>query len=215
MIRYGGSMKKQKLIGSAVILVVAAIFLLIGYYKSRPVKTDYKEVYVEEGATLGKSSKQMKVYITGAIAKPGVYSLNEGSRVEDIIKIAGGLLANADTGNINLAETLKDGRKIVIPEKKEIPNTSVVPTGAGAVAPAPTSTSTSTVSSKNSEGKFNVNTATEEELKTVPGIGDATAKKIIDFREKSGDFSIFEDLKKIGRVGDKTIEKWKEYLDVW
>ncbi len=130
-----------------------------------------------------------------------MYKLKDNSRVEELIKISGGYTSNADTYKLNLAKKLKDEDYIYIGKKGENSR----------------GTNDSGVSSNvgiNTSGKVDLNSASKEELKTIPGIGDVTAQKIIDYREKQGTFKNFEDLKAIGRIGDKTIEKIKEKAEI-
>ncbi|SUY60542.1 putative comE operon protein 1 [Clostridium sporogenes] len=198
---------KKKIIGSIIIAFILAVFTVVGYVLSKPEKTNIneEEIFVENVKStekeISKSEKKITVYVNGEVKNPGVYKLNENSRVEELIKISGGYTSNADTCKLNLAKKLKDEDYIYIDKKGENnagTNNSVAPTNSGISA----------------EGKVDLNTASKEELKTIPGIGDVTAQKILDYREKQGTFKNFEDLKAIGRIGDKTIEKIKEKAEI-
>ncbi|EKO1912804.1 helix-hairpin-helix domain-containing protein [Clostridium botulinum] len=198
---------KKKIIGSIIIVFILAVFTVIGYVLSKPEKTNIneEEIFVENVKSTekenSKSEKEITVYVNGEVKNPGVYKLNENSRVEELIKISGGYSSNADKGKLNLAKKLKDEDYIYIEKKGENnggTNNSAAPTNSGISA----------------EGKVDLNTASKEELKTIPGIGDVTAQKILDYREKQGTFKNFEDLKAIGRIGDKTIEKIKEKAEI-
>lgn len=199
---------KEKIIGSAIILAVLVLFLIVGYFISRPKNTDNNDIFVEtdsgnaESTNSSKNSESNKtdtlfVEIKGEVKNPGVYELKKGSRIKDLVKISGGFTQDADTDKIILVKTLKDEDCIMVLKKGQN-----------------TSQSSGTVSSISGSGKININTATLEELQKVPGIGPTTAQKIIDYREKNGDFKTIDDLKKIGRIGDKTIAKFKDYIDV-
>lgn len=193
---------KKKLIGSIVILIIFAVFLFIGYFRSKPSKPlDAKEVFNETSEIESKQSKDITAYVNGEVKNPGVYKVKEESRVEDLVKIAGGFTENADKAKLNLAKKLKDEDYIYVDKKIDGQN--------GAV-----STQSTRSSGIAQDGKININIASKEELKTVPGIGDVTAQKIIDYREKNGSFSTVEDLNKIDRIGDKTLEKMKDKIDV-
>jgi len=193
---------KKKLIGSIVILIIFSIFLLVGYFRSKPSKPlDSKEVFNETSSIESKENKDITAYVNGEVKNPGVYKVKEESRVEDLVKIAGGFTENADKSKLNLAKKLRDEDYIYVDKKSDGQSGIASPQG-------PKSDGIG------QNGKININTASKEELKTVPGIGDVTAQKIIDYREKNGAFSTVEDLKKVGRIGDKTLEKMKDKIDV-
>lgn len=194
---------RKKLIGS--ILVAAAILVII--FISRGInkpqqEINEKDVFTESSLTQSKEIKDNTVYINGEVKNPGVYRLKDGSIMDNLIKAAGGLTENADMDrlklDLNLAQKLRDGDHIYINSKSD-----------ASIAPLNTS-----ISSGQNGGKININRASAEELKTVPGIGDVTAKNIIDYREKHGGFSSIEEIKNIDRIGDKTFEKLKDKLDV-
>lgn len=134
------------------------------------------------------------VHISGAVKVSGVYSLKPGQRVMDAISAAGGYRVNADLDKINLAQAISDGQKIVIPFKSLGKNFE------GEVE---------------SEKTVNINTAGLEELTKISGIGPATAKKIINYREKNGGFRSLDELKEVGGIGPKKLEKMKPYLKLY
>ncbi|AKA72110.1 helix-hairpin-helix domain-containing protein [Clostridium scatologenes] len=193
--------KKKKIIGSIVILVIFTIFLITGYILSRPSKDlNTKEVFNDATVVESKDNKDMTIYINGEVKKPGVYKLKSGSRVQDLLNSAGGFNETADKTKLNLAKKLKDEDYIYV-DKQNDKNPSA-------------SSGSNANSNVASDGKVNINTATKEQLKTVSGIGDVTAQKIIDYREKNGSFNSIEDLKKVGRIGDKSLEKIKDKIEV-
>lgn len=130
------------------------------------------------------------VHVKGEVNNPGYYELDYGSRIKDAIKVAGGASAAADVNKVNLAEKLRDGQAVVIPSAAN---------GEQTAQPA-------------SDGKVNINTASELELQTVSGIGEATAKSIIAYREAHGGFKKLTELKKIDGIGTKKLEKMKDYI---
>ncbi len=133
------------------------------------------------------------VDVRGAVAKPGVYTLPYGSRVQEALAVAGNTLANAEIGGLNLARKLMDGEQIYVPTTAEATR-APQPVGA-AVATARPRTTTPI-------GKININTATLEDLDTLPGIGPAIAQRILDYRNQNGPFKRLEDLKKVRGIGD-------------
>ncbi|MDV3425679.1 MAG: helix-hairpin-helix domain-containing protein [Bacillota bacterium] len=184
-------MKKYgKVLASIALIFVILIFLFVGYRNSDK-QEDSSQVLIESSQ---QGKKEIKAYIVGEVKKPGVYSLTEGDRVENIINKAGGFTETADTASINLAQLVSDQMKIIVNKK---------------------GTAVSISSSQNSDGKISINQADKEQLKKVPGIGDVTAQKIIDYREKNGGFKNIDELKKIDRIGDKTYNKIKDYFILW
>ncbi|MEI8283288.1 MAG: ComEA family DNA-binding protein [Armatimonadota bacterium] len=197
-------------------------------FKSRPSKLVNDPATKESNApvTFKSSSdfnmpatpKKFKVDISGEIAKPGVYEVAEGQRVEDLIKLAGGFKKDADRVGINLAQKLKDEQKIVIfsiakpgtphaarPFVNSIPSTP----------PDPSTFERSPVKVNRKQpplAPVSLNNATENELQTVPGIGPSMAKRIIDFRTANGDFSRLEDLRKVKGMGEKLFAKIQEWI---
>nr|WP_239079769.1 ComEA family DNA-binding protein [Listeria ivanovii] len=145
-------------------------------------------------------SKYVYIDIKGAVRSPGVYKLPLDARVQDVVKTAGGLTEEAESSKLNLAEKLKDEMSIYVYKKGE--------------QGSETSTSRSEQAGEKTEEKININTASTSNLQTVPGIGESKATAIIEYREKEGLFQTIEDLQNVTGIGEKTIEKLKEYLDV-
>lgn len=144
------------------------------------------------------------VDVRGAVNKPGVYTLTVGSRVQDALVAAGDVLSNADTRALNLARKLNDGEQIYVPLVGEA--TVAPPTAAAKSSAARTPTA------KASTGKINVNTATLEELDTLPGIGPAIAQRIIDYRTQNGDFKKIDNLKNVRGIGDALFNQIKDLV---
>ena len=145
------------------------------------------------------------VHVIGAVPRPGLYNFLEDVRVQDAIDAAGGLLAEADANSLNLAALLEDGQQLVIPYKagSEPIETVNLPSSETAT-PAPNS----------GEDLVNINTATLEELDTLPGIGLTTAQKIIDYRTVNGPFSTIEDIMNVSGIGPATFEDLKDLITV-
>ncbi len=147
------------------------------------------------------------VDVRGAVAKPGLYTLAVGSRVQDALTQAGDVVANAETRNLNLARKLNDGEQIYVPLIGEASATPP-PAAPGKGAP-PVSAAT-----KTPLGKINLNTATLEELDQLPGIGPAIAQRIIDYRNQNGAFKKIDDLKNVRGIGDALFDQIKELVTV-
>jgi competence protein ComEA len=139
----------------------------------------------------------VRVYVSGAVKTPGVYTLAPLSLVDDAVKAAGGATAEADLDRINLALEVRDQQQIYVPRKGE----SAQPTTTN-VAPASSAT------------RVNINTATLADLDKLPKIGPATAQRIIDYRTQNGPFKKIEDLKNVSGIGDVTFEGLKDLVTV-
>ena len=157
---------------------------------------------MESGADQDINSKEetdIFVYVCGKVNFPGVYKLEEGSRVYEAIEAAGGALEEADLDSVNQAELLTDGQQIKIYSKEEISQGTAV----------------NNESSLNvSSGKVNINTADKNLLMTLPGIGESRAGDIIRYRDEHGLFSSIDDIKNISGIKDKMFEKIKDYIEI-
>lgn len=196
---------KQKIIGSIVVLVILVIFLVIGFVMNKPKSYKYNEddIFVED--TLSEEgdkyeTKTITVCIKGEVKNPGVYKLASGSIVNDLIKVAGGLTAEANPDSkLNLAKKLRDEDYVYVDKKPDL------------ISNANNNTS-SNAGSQND--KIDINSASIEELDKIPGVGPVTAQKIIDYREKKGYFTSIEDLTKIDGIGEKTVDKFRDLIDI-
>jgi competence protein ComEA len=157
------------------------------------------------------------IQIIGAVVRPGVYSFTQGSRVQDAVTGAGGLLSTADTNSINLAAKLEDGQQVNIPFQGGAlpgPGSSFNPPfpGSGNSSNAPFLVLTSpTVPAGN---LININTATLTQLDALPGIGPTTAQKIIDYRTQHGPFQKIEDIMNVAGIGPATFDDLKTLISV-
>jgi competence protein ComEA len=143
------------------------------------------------------------VHVVGQVRRPGVYVLSGGSRAADAVKAAGGLLGGADEAAVNLARVVADGEQLSVPKEGEAP---AVATG-GAAAPGAAGPPGSGGASK-----IDLNTATAEQLDTLPGIGPSTAAKIIADRTSSGPFGSVEDLQRVPGIGPSKFEALKDLV---
>ncbi len=168
-----------------------------------------------EEKTEAEKIKDVTVYITGAINKPGVYVLPEGSRISDVVDKAEGLTEDADDGTVNLAYVIEDGMHIIFPRKNEIRNSeSYMTTESGLDVNNTIGKSTSGENKKIGSAKININVATKEELETLTGIGASTADKIINYRKEKGNFKNIEDIKNVNGIGKSKYNKIKDEICV-
>lgn len=145
------------------------------------------------------------VDIKGAVRQPGVYQLPENSRVKDAVAQAGGLVDDADSKSINLAQKVKDEEVIYVSRQGE---------GGVDVTQGGQTSAAATGQAQKENGKVNLNKASLAELQTVSGIGAKRAQDIIDYRESNGPFQSVDDLKNVSGIGGKTLEKLRDYVTV-
>lgn len=148
---------------------------------------------------------EISVYICGYVNSPGVVKVKEGTRLDEAIGLAGGAMEEADLNAVNLAYRLTDEDMIYIPKKGEkLQDKSKTIPGVNTIK--------SITESK--LGKVNINTAGEKELDTLDGVGPATAKAIMQYREQKGHFKSIEDIKKVKGIGDAKFNKMKDNITV-
>lgn len=150
------------------------------------------------------------VHVAGAVAKPGVIRLQQGSRVDDAIAAAGGALADGDANRLNLALVVEDGQKIYVPQHGE-PLTggtdAAASAGAGPDGSGAGSSGTNGAGQLGAPGgKVNLNTAEAAELDTLPKVGPVLAQRIVDWRKEHGPFKSVEELDAVDGVGPKMLE---------
>ena len=201
-------MKRDKLIT----IIICCVFVLMAgifYFNSgtssvqNEASITKKEVSsVNHSTEQTPASKEIAVYICGAVKKPGVYKFNAASRVCDAVNAAGGFKKNADTISINQAEYLKDGEQITIPVK-----TNVKPGSSG-------DGKSDSNNSKASSNLVNINQADENELMTLPGVGESKAASIIEYRNKNGNFTKIEDIMKITGIKEGVFNKIKDKITI-
>jgi len=151
------------------------------------------------------------IHVIGEVKKPGVIKLKEGSRIIDAINKCGGQTEDADLSKINLAYVLDDGSQVYIPRiKEDIQNTTIMKTEAGNNVIVNNVTQTN----DGKDPKVNLNTATLEKLITLPGVGESTAKKIIEYRNKNKKFKSIDELKNIAGIGEAKFNALKDFIYV-
>jgi len=184
--------------GTAVVCVLTAgVF----YASDRRKSPDIYELTAaataapETTAAADEQVNRIKVYITGAVVNPGVYELDDGSRVEDVLIMAGGPAEGADMLRVNLAARLKDEQQIIVSKEGEIIDKMFL-------------------EEQTNDSRININTADESRLMELPGVGQVTAGNIIAYRTEYGAFKSIEDIKNVTRIGDKTFERLKDLIMV-
>lgn len=181
-------------VGAAVVVVLLAlgVTVVIGM-----VRSGGSTEVMDAAASTSPSAApfgQVYVHVAGAVATPGMYRLESGARLADAIAAAGGFTADADRAAVNLARTVSDGEQLVVPVVGTSPQ--------GGTAPAA------------GDGLVNLNTADAAALDTLPGVGPATAARILAWREEHGRFGSVDDLLSVSGIGEKTLDELRDKVTV-
>lgn len=223
------------------VIIGIVLFLVIGVFSFLTIKSNKDEIKsteqnvekvemlekkeeVEETIIEEKPIKYLNVDVKGAVKKPGIYTLEEGSIVNDVIKLAG-LKSNASTKNINLSKKIVDEMVIYIYTTKELNNTIVksepcicndidISACEGSSIVMPGEEANTNTSSSNTSSKININKATKEELMTLSGIGEAKAIAIIKYREDNNGFKDISEIMNISGIGESIYNKIKDYITI-
>lgn len=156
------------------------------------------------------TKEPIAVHVIGAVPRPGLYEFAKGARVQDAIDAAGGLLASANIGAINLAAPLEDGQQLNIPYKTGEEPAANDNNANSLVLPGSTEEPANT--SQDNKDLININTASAEELDSLPGIGPTLAQRIIAYREENGPFQTIEDIVNVSGIGSSTFENIKDLI---
>ena len=184
---------------SLIIIIFLIITLCISiYFFTKDESNEYviaNDLYIQEDITeTGLETEEIIVHIDGEVVKPGLVYLPAGARIADAISAAEGTTELANISKVNLAYELKDGQKIYIPSIHDTEDISYIQNDAG------------------NNSLINLNTATQAELETLPGVGAATATKIIDYRTKNGKFKTIEDIMNVSGIGEAKFNNIKDYI---
>ena len=211
-LKTGVAKVKWWLVGLFAIGIIGIVLCIIwlNLRPRRPIMQEESSISssrLAEPSSSQQSSKPDKIYVDlkGAVKHPGVYALDQGSRVFDLLEMAGGLTEEAAERALNQAQLLVDQQSLYVPTMAEWEAESQGPQANVVGSQAPL------VSSPNS-GKVNVNQADLSQLETLPGIGAKKAQAIIDYRTANGSFHSLEDLGKVKGIGPKMLEKLKDLV---
>jgi competence protein ComEA len=182
------------------VLLALTVTVAVGIVRgaSAPVES----VTVGAESTTAPVAASVFVHVSGAVAAPGLYVLDEGARVVDAVAAAGGFADGADEQAVNLARPISDGEQLHVPAAGEVPasgtDAAAAPGAAGAAG----------------DGRVNLNTADIAQLDTLPRIGPAMAQRIIEWRDANGRFTSVEDLLAVPGIGDKMLETLRDLVTV-
>lgn len=186
---------KKIVIGIIICLLLLGLtssYLAFNFYNKKEEPISCNEEEIEEEKNL------IYVDLKGEVNKPGVYEVEQGAIVNDLINMAQGFTKNANQDNINLSKKLSDEMVIVV-SKKGTPTNNTIKNNAS-ITPANT--------------LININTATLNELMKLTGIGKSKAENIIEYRKTHGDFKNTSDITKVNGIGKSTYEKFKELITI-
>lgn len=225
--------KKKIIIIVAIILVLFIAYLIYEIISQPSSEIDFNILLdgTENGEEMNKSEnfvdneteevsetaeieEEIVVHITGEVKKEGVIYLKKGARIVDAIKEAGGETKEADLSQVNLAYELQDGQKIYIPNKNEKVSQYIISTNGETIDSNGANTGNESTSTSKEGAKVNINTATQNELDGLPGIGPALAQRIIDFREENGNFKSIEDIQNVKGIGDSKFDEIRDKIVV-
>ncbi len=214
--------QKQKIL-LIIISIALFIFLFIYIYKNLYESENSSEIIlnndinqiqneqVNEKIGIINEKEKVIIHVVGEVNSPGVVTLEEGARIIDAINAAGGKTEEADLSKINLAYVVEDGTQIYIPRINENLNqVELISTEAGQSVVI----NNSNINEEENNTKVNINTANKEKLETLPGIGETTAQKIIDYREQNGKFTKIEDLQNVSGIGEAKFNSLKDKITV-
>ena len=218
--------RKQIIIGIVLFIIILAITFSIYYFvflKKDTKKEKNKEIIIENNIKkeTTKEEKEIiyKVDVKGQVISPGIYELKSSARVIDAINMAGGLTEEADTSVINLSKKVIDEMVIIIYSKDQVKdfektkeNEKQVQEKCEKNEEYSIKNDACIMTSNQIQGKININSATKEELMTIPGIGESKANDIIKYREKNGFFNNIEDIKKVSGIGESLFASIKENI---
>lgn len=203
----------DKIKNKKLIIIISIIFVIILFVFFNNNKDDEVEIIeqienkVDANIEEDKDVKQIIVHITGCIKKQGIVEINEGARIIDVIEAAGGVTEEADIAKVNLAYIVKDAQKIYIPSIYDKEDTEYITLNNGENVIVEDKYG-------GESDMVNINTATQTELESLSGIGPSTALKIINYREEHGKFKSIEEIKEVPGIGDAKFNSIKDMIEV-
>lgn len=213
-----------------ILLSIGGIYFYNTNFKEKKKKKTPQTILIEKSPTTKKNEEKRvasiyKVDIKGAVNNPGIYSFNNQERIIDVINQAGGLTNDADTTVINLSKKIKDEMVIIIYTKSEVLDFKKTKEQENEVIKKCIQKDADSIKndacldtndSKTFEltGKININTATLDELKSLPGIGESKAQNIIKYRAEKGNFTDISKIKEVEGIGDSLYAQIEAYITI-
>ena len=196
---------------SSALLAVCALVAVLVLAGNRLARTGTASAPPDIVAPLERVSastpQRLVVHVVGAVQRPGLYRLRDGTRVADAVARAGGAIRGADLAALNLAAPLVDGTQVLVPQRVAVAAGSA----AGAAPTGEASTGSLAVGAAG-VAKVSLGRATLEQLDELPGVGPITAQKILDYRTEHGPFRSVEDLDEVPGIGPARIEELRDLV---
>lgn len=199
-------------------VAVAVVFCLLAAFWPHEREADVLKIEQQAVTASEKEEAKITVYVSGAVANPGLHEIAPGSRAVEAIAAAGGMTEEANKDKVNLAKICKDGMQVNVPrlnakERRKLAAANTPASGVEAAGQNSASYNAVQVSETALTGKVHLNTATAEELETLPGVGVVTAQRIVEYRSVHG-FARIEDLMNVKGIGQAKFNKMQPWLDL-
>lgn len=213
---------KERIVYAAGLVLLLFIVGFVGKsYVNKPADIVFEKQSDAASAPASQPQTEMQVHVAGCVVKPGLYKLSGDPRVSDALQAAGGAKPEADLEQLNLAAKVVDGTQLFVPAKAKVepekvaepyqggPKSAVVQT----YSSHPVDVHPSSGGHKNpSPNSISLNSASLSQLQQLPGVGPATAQKILDYRQEHGGFSSVEELMAVKGIGPKKMENMRRFL---
>jgi competence protein ComEA len=186
-------LSRRQLFGAAVAVAILLVLLVRHLGGSGSAAPQVTPLPAPATATKPAAAKLLVIDVAGAVRRPGIYRVRAGSRIDDAIAAAGGVTAKAELDAVNLAAPVADGEQVVVPGRGSVGAPAAGPPAAGSSPSAP----------------LDLNTATAEQLDSLPGIGPVTAQKILDYRQQHGAFHSVAELEGVPGIGPGRLAQLK------
>lgn len=204
----------NKINNKKIIVIISIIFIIILFMFFNNIKNeggeiieeieDKENIDIQEGK---EETKQIMIHITGCVKQQGIIQIGEGARIADVIQLAGGLTEEADIAKVNLAYIVKDAQKIYIPSIYDERDIEYITSKNGENVIIENKY-------EGESNMVNINTATQTELEKLSGIGPSTALKIITYREEKGKFKSIEEIKEVPGIGEAKFNSIKDMIEI-
>lgn len=216
--------RKPIIITSAILILIITTSIL--YINNKPKKNvEIKETKValkkEKKESKNEVIEEYKVDVKGEVINPGIYTLKSSSRIIDCIELAGGLTENANTTVLNLSKKITDEMVIIVYSNAEVEDFKRTKEIEKQVQSSCIQKDENTLKNdacigeaSSNTGLISINTATEEELSSLSGIGPSKAKQIVEYRTTNGPFNTIEDIKQVPGIGDSIFAQIKDYITI-
>lgn len=199
-------------------VAVAVVFCLLAAFWPYEREADVLKIEQQAVDTASEEEAKITVYVSGAVANPGLHEIAPGSRAVEAIAAAGGMTEEANKDKVNLAKICKDGMQVNVPrlsakERRSLAAENTPASSAEAAEQGSAFYNAAQESEIALTGKVHLNTATVEELETLPGVGAVTAQRIVEYRSAHG-FARIEDLMNVKGIGQAKFNKMQPWLDL-